>query len=244
MLTFFRRIRKGLLGEGATSKYLLYAVGEIALVVTGILIALQINNWNENRKAAKFELQLITEIHTAILNDIKHVERCVENNSFSAKSCQIILDHFSNRFEYSDSLDFHFGQSLSWWKVILDYNAYETAKNYGLHMFRSDSIRLMLADVYEFRQSWINTMETRQHDYHFNIVTPLMTDLFETSTVFEVLKPIEFDRLRKNKRYLNVLKSSLINRKTEVQFQADILERLMSLKRLLQEEIETLQNSI
>jgi len=50
MLTFFRRIRKGLLGSGATSKYLVYAVGEIALVVIGILIALQINNWNEGRK--------------------------------------------------------------------------------------------------------------------------------------------------------------------------------------------------
>ena len=50
MLTFFRRIRKGLLQGGATRKYLLYALGEIALVVIGILIALQINNWNEERK--------------------------------------------------------------------------------------------------------------------------------------------------------------------------------------------------
>ena len=50
MLTFFRRIRKGLLGSGQARKYLLYAIGEIALVVIGILIALQINNWNEWRK--------------------------------------------------------------------------------------------------------------------------------------------------------------------------------------------------
>ena len=51
MLTFFRRIRKGLLEAGATTKYLIYALGEIALVVIGILIALQINNWNEDEKA-------------------------------------------------------------------------------------------------------------------------------------------------------------------------------------------------
>jgi len=50
MLTFFRRIRIGLLGSGTTSRYLLYAIGEIALVVIGILIDLQINNWNEWRK--------------------------------------------------------------------------------------------------------------------------------------------------------------------------------------------------
>jgi len=50
MLRFFRTIRKKLIEEDNVRKYLLYAVGEILLVVIGILIALQINNWNENRK--------------------------------------------------------------------------------------------------------------------------------------------------------------------------------------------------
>ena len=63
MLTFFRRIRlrlsgqtssdavrKGLLGSAQAQKYILYAIGENVLVVIGILIALQINNWNEERK--------------------------------------------------------------------------------------------------------------------------------------------------------------------------------------------------
>lgn len=49
MIKFFRNIRKKLVVEGNTSKYLKYAIGEIVLVVIGILIALQINNWNENR---------------------------------------------------------------------------------------------------------------------------------------------------------------------------------------------------
>jgi len=51
MIKFFRSIRKSLLSEGKTSKYFKYAIGEIVLVVIGILIALQINNWNENRKS-------------------------------------------------------------------------------------------------------------------------------------------------------------------------------------------------
>jgi hypothetical protein len=49
MLKFFRRIRKGLLESGKIRNYTLYAIGEIALVVVGILIALQISNWNEQR---------------------------------------------------------------------------------------------------------------------------------------------------------------------------------------------------
>jgi hypothetical protein len=50
MIKIFRNIRQNLLSEGKTSKYFKYAIGEIFLVVIGILIALQINNWNENRK--------------------------------------------------------------------------------------------------------------------------------------------------------------------------------------------------
>ena len=67
MLTFFRKIRKNLLGEGSTSKYLVYAVGEILLVMVGILLALQVNNWNEWRKDRIKEKEYLREI----LEDLK-----------------------------------------------------------------------------------------------------------------------------------------------------------------------------
>ena len=51
MIKFFRRIRFDLMEKNKTGKYFKYAIGEIVLVVIGILIALQINNWNEERKA-------------------------------------------------------------------------------------------------------------------------------------------------------------------------------------------------
>lgn len=56
MIKFFRKIRQKLLAEGRTGKYLTYAIGEIMLVVLGILIALQINNWNERQKSRSSEL--------------------------------------------------------------------------------------------------------------------------------------------------------------------------------------------
>jgi hypothetical protein len=67
MIKFFRRIRQNLLTENKFSKYLVYAIGEIVLVVIGILIALQINNWNENRKQ-QIKLQ---QIYHEILADLK-----------------------------------------------------------------------------------------------------------------------------------------------------------------------------
>lgn len=69
MIKFFRQIRQKLLSEnppagraGKFSKYLLYAVGEILLVVIGILIALQVNNWNEQRKLRLEELNALVEV--------------------------------------------------------------------------------------------------------------------------------------------------------------------------------------
>ena len=69
MIKFFRRIRKRLLAENKLSKYLLYAIGEIFLVVIGILIALQINNWNEENKNEKAEYNFYKEILSDLEKD-------------------------------------------------------------------------------------------------------------------------------------------------------------------------------
>ncbi|GLU45218.1 DUF6090 family protein [Allomuricauda sp. NBRC 101325] len=62
MIKFFRKIRQNLLSEGNTGKYLKYAIGEIVLVVIGILIALAINNWNQERLNDKKELDLLVNL--------------------------------------------------------------------------------------------------------------------------------------------------------------------------------------
>jgi hypothetical protein len=67
MIKFFRKIRQKLLSEGKTRKYFKYAIGEIVLVVIGILIAVQINDWNNNRIEKKSDYQLII----ALITDLK-----------------------------------------------------------------------------------------------------------------------------------------------------------------------------
>lgn len=63
MIKFFRKIRQNMIKENRTSKYLLYAIGEIILVVIGILLALQINTWNENRKANIEETAILESLY-------------------------------------------------------------------------------------------------------------------------------------------------------------------------------------
>lgn len=74
MIKFFRRIRQNLLAENRFSKYLLYAIGEIILVVIGILIALQINNWNENIKSIELEKIYYCKIAEDLQVDIKNID--------------------------------------------------------------------------------------------------------------------------------------------------------------------------
>ena len=70
MIKFFRKIRQKMIKDNKVSKYLLYAIGEIALVVIGILIALQINNWNNNKtnsnESNKFNQRLLAEVRLNI----------------------------------------------------------------------------------------------------------------------------------------------------------------------------------
>ena len=99
MIKYFRKIRQKLLTENKFSKYLLYAIGEIVLVVIGILIALQINNWNEKQK----EQKLANVYYCRILDDFKLDKELIENSQNQVTDHisygkQLIIDlHKSNK---------------------------------------------------------------------------------------------------------------------------------------------------
>ena len=69
MIKFFRHIRKSFLMENKTGKYLKYAIGEIILVVIGILIALSITNWNENRKQNQKDIEFLNGLRSELIID-------------------------------------------------------------------------------------------------------------------------------------------------------------------------------
>ena len=106
MIKFFRKIRQNLLSEGKTGKYFKYAIGEIILVVIGILIALQINNWNENRKNKIAE----ADYYCRILDDFELNEKLIDESSKLAtdkiRLCkELILDLNNTPNDRSDILN-------------------------------------------------------------------------------------------------------------------------------------------
>jgi hypothetical protein len=78
MIKFFRKIRQHLLTENKFSKYLLYAFGEIALVMVGILLALQVNNWNEEKKERRIEKQRYQNILNDLINDEVSIDQMIK----------------------------------------------------------------------------------------------------------------------------------------------------------------------
>ena len=91
MFRFFRSIRQGLVNEGKTSKYFRYALGEIILVVVGILIALQINNWNEDRKDRILEREYVERLIQDLLEDQRIMTIAMDRGEVKLASANKVL---------------------------------------------------------------------------------------------------------------------------------------------------------
>jgi tetratricopeptide (TPR) repeat protein len=139
MIKFFRKIRQKLLTESKFSKYLLYAIGEIFLVIIGILFALQINNWNSNKKAHQQELDLFAKL----LNDLNDNF----NNTISKKSSMKriqnvhyqVYNESKGRADYDPTTNYHHLQWVQSYSADISEKYTET-----LSSIRNDSIRDLL----------------------------------------------------------------------------------------------------
>ncbi|MGB5691177.1 MAG: DUF6090 family protein [Flavobacteriaceae bacterium] len=103
MLRFFRNIRRQVLGEGRITRYLMYAVGEILLVVIGILIALQINTWNQHREN-RMELRiLLNAFQTEINLNVKDLDYRIKDSKHVRSVLMELLKHMGPDYQQAPS---------------------------------------------------------------------------------------------------------------------------------------------
>ncbi len=151
MIKFFRKIRQRLLTENKFSKYLLYAIGEIILVVIGILIALAINNQNEIRKNKGYESQYLIGIKSNINQDIKELENHYKTDTIKFDSNTYLIRTFN-----SDSAKSKTQEILSNIYSSFDINwfegqnvVFEDMKSSGkMQLIKHDAIRLQIQIYY------------------------------------------------------------------------------------------------
>ncbi len=96
MIKFFRKIRQKKLTENKFSKYLIYAIGEIVLVVIGILIALQINNWNEQQKENQNEQIILKRLQKEFISNKEQLNIKIEHRNAIIENCERLLQYYRN----------------------------------------------------------------------------------------------------------------------------------------------------
>ena len=150
MIKFFRKIRYQLLGEGNTGKYLKYAIGEVILVVIGILIALSINNWNESRKAHEFEIKMLKEVRLALIEDKSHFELMVGNMNQLKNNVDFFIDYIADGNTFTDSIfSKMFGLNIEI-SILYNRGPYEAIKSSGIDKIAKDSLRNNIIKFYDF----------------------------------------------------------------------------------------------
>jgi hypothetical protein len=106
MIKFFRRLRQDLVTGTKSIRYFKYAAGEIFLVVIGILIALQINNWNESRKEAREEEKILSNLQAEFVNNLAQLKENIDGTNNAIRSGKTLLDlmNGTDTINYSSSM--------------------------------------------------------------------------------------------------------------------------------------------
>ncbi len=154
MIKFFRHIRKSLLMENKTGKYLKYAIGEIILVVIGILIALSINNWNESRKDNIKVHAYLANLHKDIKGDISFNNRNIlERYDKKVNALKNGKAYYQGTYAIADTLAFlnNLGYGAVFGNVIWAFNktTYNQLVNTGeFKIIENDSLRESIQNYY------------------------------------------------------------------------------------------------
>jgi len=190
MIKFFRKIRQRLLTENKFSKYLFYAVGEIILVVIGILIALSINNWNEDKKNRKLITTYKKSIIENLVKDSTHIARLI--NGINPESIEI--EQFEKRVSNSqEPLDTilkiaRFEYTFTIWVVEhFEKDTYQVLNSTGhISLFTNELVKKLkelsslqdryLSAEYGAFETYRNNLSNYSHKYPFTFRNNLIKD--------------------------------------------------------------------
>ena len=156
MLRFFRHIKQKMLKEGQLSQYLLYALGEILLVVLGILLALQINNWSEDKKNRQNEVYILAEIVNNLKEDAGQIATIIQARQDTKVAVNRMLRHLSQPLVPADTIAVDLGYFLKFERYYPIYVAYEMMKSTGLKI-SNRQLRTAIGRYYDFEQNKVTS---------------------------------------------------------------------------------------
>jgi hypothetical protein len=143
----------------STGKYLFYALGEIALVVIGILIALQINNWNEERKTRDTEIRTLLEIKEDVQSTLVDIEFDSALHEISLDASKEIMKFVSSDQEWHDSISMLFELAYYDFRISSIETAYRSLEAKGVDLISNQELRNMISHLYDYQIPWLRRVE-------------------------------------------------------------------------------------
>ena len=236
--------------ENKTVKYFKYAIGEIVLVVIGILIALSINNWNEHRKSRLQEVNILTKLNTDLKANLIEIKGLKDMTEKRIKASQTILNYFEECKAIDDNLKLSF-ELINTDDLFNNANtAYKYIENQGVNILTNDSILSKITWMYERDFKNISNREKTNWQILTDDLRPLMDIYLEVSEpqdklfneVYELNKPIDMKALSENKQFKNVIVRNMNFMLLRLRWQTETLIELEELIQEVELEIQYLNN--
>ena len=170
MIKFFRKIRQNLLMENKTGKYFKYAVGEIVLVVIGILIALQINNWNESRKKEQVEKQVLISLFQEIEKDrmmLKEIDYQYKNDLRTLTYYRNLI--WQEKHSMEDALSLNGFEGIAFRDVNPNRITYDEMISTGkIYYLSNQALVNEIINYYEIIESYIYELRQSRVEFRSN----------------------------------------------------------------------------
>lgn len=240
MLEFFKKKRYKLLFSNKTVRYLKYALGEIALIIIGILVALYLNNLNQDQQTLALEVKLLKELKSNLEHSIISFNRSIESEKDYLHANELILEFLDNRKPYNTELDKAFG--IYFWTVTTNpvRGGYDFLKSKGIDLITNDSLRNKISFVFETEFSIIKTEnEVWSNNLQQNISYPYHVEhfrkyVFNNNNNIELAKPFNYEELLEDNKFKSINTEIISNRKWNI----NGLEKLITESRQLIQQIE------
>jgi hypothetical protein len=204
MIKLYRNIRKNLLNEGKTTKYFKYAIGEIILVVIGILIALQINTWNQEHQERNAEKAMIADLKATLLNTESQLEELGFSYERNLERMDFVINHLKSRLPLDDQLRRGFIHIEGYTEPLFEIGIYENFKINSLHLIQNDSLKTAIIQFYDAQLPAISDNLTHNiESIATTTLIPLNVQNFTYSGI--VMTPNNYEGLLDNQQYLNAI---------------------------------------
>ncbi len=155
MFRFFRKMRNTLLTENKITRYVFYALGEIFLVVIGILIALQVNNWNENRKAKTIEKVILTQLKKSLERDKWNLENNANLYRKSFETSSWIIETYEEEGEITNAIIDSIPSTSPYVAFPSDLAGFKQLESKGIEIVSNENLRISILEYYENTTKWI-----------------------------------------------------------------------------------------